>query len=233
MKRKASVLERKPADRNEPSQFIHKLYEIVDDKTTNHIISWDPDGLQTFVVWRTVECAREILPAYFKHSKLCSFVRQLNFYGFRKLSTCRFEFTHPSFKKGDENLLSKIKRRPPGATHSNPLHAISVDAASSSMPANINITAASTSADAMVHEILEENKKLRRINLELNKELLHTRHLYAQSVKVIEVAKSQCEFMANLHKGKAKNEELFRDTAHPAKIISQGTRLFGVTISRP
>lgn len=72
--------------------------------------------------------AKEILPLYFKHSNIASFIRQLNMYGFRKVTNIEqglktekddLEFQHPYFQKGQEHLLEHIKRK---ITHHVPAH---------------------------------------------------------------------------------------------------------------
>lgn len=62
-----------------PAPFLTKTYQLVDDPTTDHIVSWGEDHT-TFVVWRPPEFARDLLPNYFKHNNFSSFVRQLNTY---------------------------------------------------------------------------------------------------------------------------------------------------------
>lgn len=62
-----------------PAPFLTKTYQLVDDPSTDHIVSWGDDAA-TFVVWRPPEFARDLLPNYFKHNNFSSFVRQLNTY---------------------------------------------------------------------------------------------------------------------------------------------------------
>ena len=62
-----------------PAPFLTKTYQLVDDPSTDHIVSWGEDH-STFVVWRPPEFARDLLPNYFKHNNFSSFVRQLNTY---------------------------------------------------------------------------------------------------------------------------------------------------------
>ncbi|XP_008934616.1 PREDICTED: heat shock factor protein 2 [Merops nubicus] len=77
---------------------------------------------QSFLVLDEQTFAKEILPKYFKHNNMASFVRQLNMYGFRKVVQVDsgfvklerdgpVEFQHPYFKQGREDLLEHIKRK--------------------------------------------------------------------------------------------------------------------------
>ena len=58
--------------------------------------------------------AKTVIPTVYKHNNWSSFVRQLNFYGFRKVkaeersSDC--EFKHPFFVRGMPELIASIKK---------------------------------------------------------------------------------------------------------------------------
>ncbi|CAB4273072.1 unnamed protein product [Prunus armeniaca] len=64
---------------NAPAPFLTKTYDLVDDPSSNHVVSWSDTGC-SFVVWDPTEFAKEMLPMYFKHNNFSSFVRQLNTY---------------------------------------------------------------------------------------------------------------------------------------------------------
>lgn len=62
-----------------PPPFLTKTFDMVDDFTTAHIVSWSRGG-HSFVVWDPNAFSSLLLPAYFKHNNFSSFVRQLNTY---------------------------------------------------------------------------------------------------------------------------------------------------------
>ncbi|XP_036379499.1 uncharacterized protein LOC118774325 isoform X2 [Megalops cyprinoides] len=101
--------------------FVSKLWTLVDNPGTNDVICWSLDGTN-FRILDEQRFTKEILPKYFKHSNLSSFVRQLNMYGFRKVISIEgglvkpknlsvLEFHHMHFQKGREDLLDCIKRK--------------------------------------------------------------------------------------------------------------------------
>ncbi|XP_017146450.1 heat shock factor protein isoform X4 [Drosophila miranda] len=100
--------------------FLAKLWRLVDDTETNHLIFWTKDG-HSFVIQNQAQFARELLPLNYKHNNMASFIRQLNMYGFHKITSIengglRFdrdeiEFSHPFFKRNSAHLLDQIKRK--------------------------------------------------------------------------------------------------------------------------
>ncbi|XP_019485752.1 PREDICTED: heat shock factor protein 1 isoform X3 [Hipposideros armiger] len=101
--------------------FLTKLWTLVSDPDTDALICWSPSG-NSFHVLDQGQFAKDVLPKYFKHNNMASFVRQLNMYGFRKVVHIEqgglvkperddTEFQHPCFLRGQEQLLENIKRK--------------------------------------------------------------------------------------------------------------------------
>ncbi|KUJ08561.1 uncharacterized protein LY89DRAFT_333510 [Mollisia scopiformis] len=100
--------------------FIHKLYNMLEDQSIQHLISWS-NSAESFVMSPSNDFSK-VLSQYFKHTNISSFVRQLNMYGFHKVSDVfhtgspespLWEFKHGNgnFKRGDLIGLREIKRR--------------------------------------------------------------------------------------------------------------------------
>ncbi|KAF4125886.1 HSF protein, partial [Geosmithia morbida] len=100
--------------------FIHKLYNMLEDRNIQHLISWSSSA-DSFVMAPTPDFSK-VLSQYFKHTNISSFVRQLNMYGFHKErdvfhtgnpESTLWEFKHGggNFKRGDLVGLREIKRR--------------------------------------------------------------------------------------------------------------------------
>ncbi|KAJ6566931.1 hypothetical protein B0H19DRAFT_1138898 [Mycena capillaripes] len=120
------MLNAKPGGMSEhsTSDFVKKLYLILDDWEFQELISWGPEG-DFFVVKDVNGFSNSVLPRIYKHSNFASFVRQLNKYDFHKIKTVDAEdswdekvyhaqtsaFRHPDFRRDGRNALENIKRK--------------------------------------------------------------------------------------------------------------------------
>ncbi|KAL2072228.1 hypothetical protein VTL71DRAFT_11571 [Oculimacula yallundae] len=113
-----------PAAANNSSDFVRKLYKMLEDPSYQHIVRWGEGG-ESFVVLENEKFTKQILPKHFKHSNFASFVRQLNKYDFHKVrqnnedstpsqyGAGAWEFKHPEFQANKKDSLDNIRRKAP------------------------------------------------------------------------------------------------------------------------
>lgn len=94
--------------------FPVKLHRMLEGNTANgleHIASWQPHG-RCFVVHKQQEFVDLVMPDYFQQSKYPSFQRQLNLYGFKRITKGpdRNGYHHPSFLRGYPELSDTMVR---------------------------------------------------------------------------------------------------------------------------
>ncbi|KAI3908592.1 hypothetical protein MKX01_025586 [Papaver californicum] len=192
------------AHRCVPAPFLTKAYQLVEDSSTDEVVSWNETGT-TFVVWKPADFARDLLPNYFKHNNFSSFVRQLNTYAFRKIVPDRWEFANDNFKRGEKELLSEIHRRkvvhpPPTKTPqtlpdrksndssllspSNPSEDQSSSSGTSN-PGSKSQALEDTTNINQLYDLSNENEKLKRNNEILILELAQTKKQCGELVNVL------------------------------------------------
>ncbi|OMJ94407.1 hypothetical protein SteCoe_2460 [Stentor coeruleus] len=96
-----------------PTSFLKNTYEILCNESICSVIRWTEDG-GGFVICDIYNFTNTVLPKYFKHNNLSSFVRQLNMYGFHKTKdddSQTLQFSHPLFQKEKKYLLKEIHRK--------------------------------------------------------------------------------------------------------------------------
>ncbi|KAI8443951.1 HSF-type DNA-binding-domain-containing protein [Phakopsora pachyrhizi] len=109
--------------------FISKLYHLCSNSDYRAYIRWNTPGDAFVLAHANNDFASMVLPRFFRHSNVSSFIRQLNLYNFTRLPTIKLldtidnnhtqspassfsGFSHPYFKRGDENSLRYIKPKP-------------------------------------------------------------------------------------------------------------------------
>ena len=99
-------------------KFLQILYQML-QRESDDIIAWSNEG-QAFQVKDIKRLEATVLPKYFKHQKMSSFQRQLNYFSFRKLTksksktdggvnTCTFR--HPYFCEHEPEKLNLITKK--------------------------------------------------------------------------------------------------------------------------
>merc|ERR1711991_581132 len=93
-----------PSSRLKKMGFPQKLWLLLQE-TRHDIISWiAPDNIAFKILDADAfQCC--VIPKYFKHKKLSSFQRQLNLYGFRRITKGKDTgaYFHPNFR-GDSHF---------------------------------------------------------------------------------------------------------------------------------
>eukprot|EP00980_Cylindrotheca_fusiformis_P029873 scaffold23996_cov117-Cylindrotheca_fusiformis.AAC.1 len=89
---------------------LHAMLKGVEQDGLQHIVSWQPHG-RCFAIHDSKEFAK-ILPDYFQLSKISSFQRQLNLYGFQRITRGRDRggYYHELFLRGKTCLAQNIHR---------------------------------------------------------------------------------------------------------------------------
>jgi hypothetical protein len=86
---------------------LHRVLSAVEDDGLGHILSWQPHG-RAFLIHSNKDFVSTIIPRYFpKMSKLTSIQRQLNLYGFERLTKDGPDlgaYYHEAFLRGREEL---------------------------------------------------------------------------------------------------------------------------------
>ena len=106
--------------------FPEKLMDMLTAEADNQtVVGWLPHG-RAFIVRKPKLFTGEIMPKYFRQSKLTSFQRQLNLYGFRRLTqgADAGAYYHELFLRGRPQLCMRMNRQKvKGTGHKQPADA--------------------------------------------------------------------------------------------------------------
>ena len=99
---------------NSTVPFPVKLYQMLvwtEQQDLQSVVGWQPHG-RSFLVRQKQRFVRDIMPEFFQQSKMSSFQRQLNLYGFNRLTTGPDQgcYYHPMFLRGRDFLCERMVR---------------------------------------------------------------------------------------------------------------------------
>lgn len=92
-------------------QKLHSVLDQVERDGLAHVVAWQAHG-RCFVIHKPKEFTEHIMPHYFRQSKLTSFQRQLNLYGFNRITRGNDAggYYHELFLRGKEFLCKRMMR---------------------------------------------------------------------------------------------------------------------------
>ncbi|CAL9225993.1 unnamed protein product [Arabidopsis halleri] len=91
------------------SNFITTIYDMVDDLSSDSIISWSQSG-KSFIIWNPEEFYNNLLQTFcFKaNTNLDCFFSYLDTHDFRKIDSGKWEFANDNFVGGQRHLINNI-----------------------------------------------------------------------------------------------------------------------------
>ncbi|KAK9760109.1 hypothetical protein K7432_016200 [Basidiobolus ranarum] len=99
--------------------FVLNLHKILSEPSYCDMIAWEQSGTR-FVIKDPISFASTVLPQYYETNKFTSFSRQLNIYGFHRVSdrrrtkqsqdTSAVIYAHRHFNRDERNSLHLIQR---------------------------------------------------------------------------------------------------------------------------
>mmetsp|Transcript_18068 Transcript_18068/g.32564 ORF Transcript_18068/g.32564 Transcript_18068/m.32564 type:complete len:425 (+) Transcript_18068:327-1601(+) len=102
---------RKPCTTQTFPMKLHSVLEQIEKDGYGDVVGWQPHG-RCFCIRKTKEFVEYIMPTYFRQGKLTSFQRQLNLYGFARLTRGKDAgaYYHELFLRGKSSLVKRMKR---------------------------------------------------------------------------------------------------------------------------
>lgn len=90
---------------------LHMILNEIESRGQSDVISWLPHG-RAFFIRNNDFFAKKTLPEYFKKCKIASFLRQLNLYGFTRITSGLDvgAYYHEYFLRGNPSLTMNIRR---------------------------------------------------------------------------------------------------------------------------
>jgi hypothetical protein len=91
---------------------LHMMLNKIEEDGFAHVVSWQPHG-RSFIVHKQKQFVEHVMPTYFNQSKFASFQRQLNLYGFSRLTfgEDRGGYYHELFLRSKSFLCHHIERK--------------------------------------------------------------------------------------------------------------------------
>ncbi|KAH9821079.1 HSF-type DNA-binding-domain-containing protein [Melampsora americana] len=228
---------------NGPSEFVKKLYQMLEDSNSTNIVSWSTSK-DSLIVKDQNLFQTKILPQHFKHSNFASFVRQLNKYEFKKVkidhndshqneNSLIWEFHHPYFRADTLANLDHIKRKAPCSKRS------STKVLSSSLPATTTTT---TPFQSIHHHSIDQLQLDLKNLMDLHhqtellvKELIQSNtDLTQQLTKCHQLISDQDLRLQSLENQRdVKKSTTFQNENHDFEVLESPTTVLQTTQSHP
>ena len=96
---------------------LHDMLSQAEAEGFANICSWETNGI-SFRIHDIHQFVEKVLPLYYDQSKFESFRRQLNLYGFTKLSKGpnKGQYSHSNFQRHNRALCEQVHRKVPGSS---------------------------------------------------------------------------------------------------------------------